>query len=197
MQSNLTIPKYLKSPNISRDSSLIFNDNKTTTMHSRVQSARKKIPLEIFHDITIPLFLVLTPSGLRASIMNSEFGFRSIPSSPKAPATMPMFSNKDDDQDVVSRAAKSTRLMRKISAFAKNPSVDFGVKAKTINAIEARKIQSYQSARLSAPKSPLNILLQSHGNFLDHFGKSPSGNTASLMTIKDELGKGLLREFFE
>lgn len=120
--------------------------------------------------------------------MNSDFGLRSMPSSPKAPATMPMFSSKDDDQDVVSRAAKSTRLMRRISTFAKNPSVDFGAKAKTINAIEARKVQAFQSPRLVAPKSPLNILLQSHGNFLDHFGKSPSNNTTSLMAINDELG---------
>ena len=123
--------------------------------------------------------------------MNSEFGFRSIPSSPKAPpTTSSMFPNKDDDdgQEVVSRAAKSTRLMKKISTFAKNPSVDFGLKAKTINAIEARKVQTYQSPRILSPKSPLNILLQSHGNFLDHFGKSPTNAMTSLITIKDELG---------
>jgi len=168
MQSNLTIPKHLKTPSISRDSSLILNDNKSTTFHSRVQSA------------------FLTPSGLRPSLVNSEIGFRSIPSSPKAPATMPVFSSQDEDQ-VVSRAAKSTRLMRKISAFAKNPSVDYGAKIKMVNSVEARKVQSYESARMITPKSPLNILLQSHANFGDVFGRSPVVKNNSMIVLNDEL----------
>ena len=107
---------------------------------------------------------------------------------------MPAFNNNNQDDDqVVSRAAKSTRLMRKISTFAKNPSVDFGVKVKAINSMEARKVQTFQSPRMITPKTPLNILLQSsHSHFGDPFGRSPmarNNNNNSMVVIKDELGK--------